>query len=72
MRRQHRTFVTVDPSDVVRAVTYLADMADYARYDEIHREHFTVEPLPVRATVAARELARSARMEMMMTAVKSR
>jgi 2-iminobutanoate/2-iminopropanoate deaminase len=60
----------MDLSNVVRVTTYLADMADYARYNEIYREYFTVEPLPVRATVAVKELARGALVEMMMVAVK--
>ena len=45
-------------------------MADYARYNEIYREYFTVQPLPVRATVAVKELARGAVIEMMMVAVR--
>jgi reactive intermediate/imine deaminase len=60
----------MDLANVVQVTTYLADMADYARYNEIYREYFTVEPLPVRATVAVRELARGARVEMMMVAVR--
>jgi reactive intermediate/imine deaminase len=60
----------MDLTNVVQVTTYLADMADYARYNEIYREYFTVEPLPVRATVAVKELARGARVEMMMTAVR--
>lgn len=60
----------MDLSDVVQVTTYLADMADYARYNEIYREYFTTEPLPTRATVAVRELARNARIEMMMVAAR--
>lgn len=60
----------MDLSNVVQVTTYLADMADYARYNEIYREYFTAEPLPTRATVAARELARGARVEMMTVAVR--
>jgi len=60
----------MDLSNVVRVTTYLADMADYARYNEIYREYFTQQPLPVRATVAVKELARGAVIEMMMVAVR--
>ena len=60
----------MDLSNVVQVTTYLADMGDYGRYNEIYREYFTVQPLPVRATVAVRELARGALIEMMMTAVR--
>ncbi|MCJ7628499.1 MAG: Rid family hydrolase, partial [Longimicrobiales bacterium] len=60
----------MDLSNVVQVPTYLADMVDYPRYNEIYREYFTVEPLPVRATVAVKELARGAVVEMMMVAVR--
>ncbi len=45
-------------------------MDDYALYNEIYREYFTQEPLPVRASVAVRELARGAVIEMIMIAVR--
>ena len=64
------TAADMDLSNVVRVTTYLADMADYSRYNEIYREFFTVQPLPVRATVAVRELARGAVIEMMMIAAR--
>lgn len=60
----------MDLGNVVQVTTYLADMADYARYNELYREYFTEEPLPARATVAVRELARGARVEVMMIAVR--
>ncbi len=59
-------------ADVVSVTAYLADMADYARFNEIYREHFTATPLPARSTVAVKELARGARIELTMTAVRTR
>jgi 2-iminobutanoate/2-iminopropanoate deaminase len=59
-------------ADVVSVTAYLADMADYARFNEIYQEYFTSTPLPTRSTVAVKELARSARIELTMTAVRSR
>jgi len=59
-------------SDVVSVTAYLADMSDYVKFNELYREYFTVNPLPVRSTVAVRELARGARIEMSMIAVRSR
>jgi reactive intermediate/imine deaminase len=59
-------------ADVVSVTGYLVDMADFARYNEIYREYFTTVPLPTRSTVAVRELARGARIEMTMTAVRSK
>jgi 2-iminobutanoate/2-iminopropanoate deaminase len=59
-------------ADVVSVTAYLADMADYARFNEIYREHFNSNPLPTRSTVAVKELARGARVELTMTAVRER
>jgi 2-iminobutanoate/2-iminopropanoate deaminase len=58
--------------DVVSVTAYLADMADYGRFNELYREYFTSNPLPTRSTVAVKELARGARIELTMTAVRSR
>ena len=60
----------MDLGNVVQVTTYLADMEHYARYNEIYREYFTVEPLPARATVAVKQLARGALVEVMMIAVR--
>jgi reactive intermediate/imine deaminase len=59
-------------ADVVSVTGYLADMADFPRYNEIYREYFTTMPLPTRSTVAVKELARGARIELTMTAVRSK
>ncbi|MEO7134342.1 MAG: RidA family protein [Vicinamibacterales bacterium] len=61
----------MDLTDVVAVTAYLADMSDYARFNEIYREYFTVQPLPTRATVAVKELARGARIELTMTAART-
>ena len=59
-------------SDVVSVTAYLADMDDYVKFNDLYREYFTVNPLPVRSTIAVKELARGARIEMSMIAVRSR
>lgn len=59
-------------SDVVAVTAYLADMSDFARFNQIYLEYFTSTPLPTRSTVAVKELARGARLELTMTAVRSR
>jgi len=61
----------MDLGNVVAVTAYLADMSDYARFNEIYREYFKVEPLPTRSTVAVKELARGARIELTMTAVRT-
>jgi reactive intermediate/imine deaminase len=58
-------------ADVVSVTAYLADMADFARFNEIYREYFTSTPLPTRSTVAVQGLARGARLELTMTAVRT-
>jgi reactive intermediate/imine deaminase len=59
-------------ADVVSVTAYLADMADFPRFNEIYREYFTSTPLPTRSTVAVQGLARGARLELTMTAVRTR
>lgn len=59
-------------ADVVSVTAYLADMSDFPRFNEIYREYFSSTPLPTRSTVAVKELARGARLELTMTAVRTR
>ena len=58
--------------DVVSVTAYLAEMSDFARFNEIYKEYFTSTPLPTRSTVAVKELARGASLELTMTAVRTR
>jgi 2-iminobutanoate/2-iminopropanoate deaminase len=62
----------MDLTDVVVVTAYLGDMSDYSRFNEIYKEYFKVQPLPTRATVAVKQLARGAQIEMTMTAVRAR
>ncbi|MBA3269942.1 MAG: serine hydrolase [Acidobacteria bacterium] len=59
-------------TDVVSVTAYLADMSDFARFNEIYKEFFSATPLPTRSTVAVKGLARDARLELTMTAVRAR
>lgn len=58
--------------DVVAVTVYLADMGDFARYNELYRGYFPDGAFPTRSTVAVKDLARGARLEVTMTAVRSR
>lgn len=58
--------------DVVAVTTYLADMADFAKYNDLYRSYFPSGAYPTRSTVAVKELARGARLEITMTAVRSK
>ncbi len=59
-------------ADVVSVTAYLADMNDYTRFNELYREVFPNGAYPARSTVAVRDLARAARLELTMTAVRSK
>lgn len=41
--------------DVVQVTTYLADLGDFAKYNEIYKQYFN-EPYPARATVGCQLL----------------
>src|SRR5690349_1174077 len=61
----------MDLTNVVAVTAYLHDMSDFTRFNEIYREYFKTDPLPTRSTVAVKELARGASIEMTMTAVRA-
>jgi 2-iminobutanoate/2-iminopropanoate deaminase len=58
--------------DVVAVTTYLADMSDFAKYNDVYKSYFPNGAYPTRSTVAVKDLARGARLEITMTAVRSR
>jgi len=58
--------------DVVSVTAYLADMNDYATFNELYRRYFPNGSYPTRSTVAVKDLARGARLELTMTAVRSK
>lgn len=58
--------------DVVAVTTYLADMGDFAKYNDLYRSYFPGGVYPTRSTVAVKDLARGARLEITMTAVRSK
>ncbi len=58
--------------DVVSVTIYLADIADYARFNEIYRGYFPNGAFPARSAVAVTALARGARVELTMTAARGR
>lgn len=56
--------------DVVQVQVFLADINDYAKLNEIYAGYFPEDP-PARAVVAVAALPRGARIEVVMTAVRS-
>ena len=59
-------------ADVVAVTIYLADMADFARFNALYTSYFPNGAYPTRSTVAVKDLARGARLEITMTAVRSK
>jgi 2-iminobutanoate/2-iminopropanoate deaminase len=57
--------------DVVQSQVFLADLDDFGAMNAVYGEYFGDAP-PVRATVQAARLPRDARVEIMMTAVRTR
>jgi 2-iminobutanoate/2-iminopropanoate deaminase len=41
-------------ADVVKVTAFLADLKDYAAFNEVYAQQFTADPPPVRTTVQAR------------------
>ena len=58
------------PADVVQSIVFLADLNDYATVNQIYGEFFPDAP-PARAAVEVARLPKDARVEIMMTAMKS-
>jgi 2-iminobutanoate/2-iminopropanoate deaminase len=61
----------MDFEDVTTVTSFLVSMDDFAQYNAVYREHFPVDP-PARATVAVSGLNLGARIELQMTAVRTR
>lgn len=45
---------------VIKASCFLADMADFAAFNEVYAQYFNIEPQPARVCVAARALPKGA------------
>jgi 2-iminobutanoate/2-iminopropanoate deaminase len=58
-------------SDVVKALAFISDMSLFDEWNRVYREFFS-EPFPARSTVAVTDLARGARLEVELIAVKQR
>jgi 2-iminobutanoate/2-iminopropanoate deaminase len=58
-------------ADVVQVQVFLADVGDYAAFNEVYAGTFPA-PAPARAAVAVAALPRGARVEVLMTAVRRR
>jgi enamine deaminase RidA (YjgF/YER057c/UK114 family) len=59
-------------SDVVAVTAYLVDISDFSAFNTAYTSMFTTQPRPTRTTVAVKELVGGAKVELTMTAVKTR
>ena len=57
--------------DVVKTTVFLTTMGDFAAMNEVYARHFS-EPFPARSTVAVLALPRGAKVEIEVTAARSR
>ena len=58
-----------DYPDVVKALAFISDMKLFDEWNRVYREFFR-EPFPARSTVGVTELARGARLEVELIAVR--
>ena len=58
-------------ADVVYVQVFLADINDFAEMNKVYASFFT-EPFPARAVIEVSQLAKYGKIEIMVTAVKSR
>ena len=58
-------------TDVVKTTVFLTTMEDFAAMNEVYARHFT-QPYPARSTVAVVGLPRGAKVEIEVTAAKTR
>lgn len=62
----------MDLSDVVSVTVYLSDINDFQAFSTAYGEMFTTDPRPARTTVAVAGLVGGAKLELTMTAVKTK
>jgi len=62
----------MDLSDVVSVTVFLADIKDFQQMNTIYKEYFKSDALPTRSTVAVKDLVRGGRLEITMTAVRTK
>jgi 2-iminobutanoate/2-iminopropanoate deaminase len=62
----------LDLSDVIAVTAYLTDVGDYQAFNTAYLELFTTDPKPTRTTVIVKELVQNAKVELTMTAVRSK
>jgi len=66
------TAAGMDLPDVVAVTVYLADIKDFNDFNTAYAEMFTTDPRPTRTTVAVAALVGGAKLELTMTAVKTK
>lgn len=60
----------LDYKNVVKTTCFLADMNDFATFNEVYAKYFTTKPLPARSCVAVKTLPKNLLCEIEVIAVK--
>lgn len=60
----------LDYKNVVKTTCFLADMNDFATFNEVYAKYFTAKPLPARSCVAVKTLPKNLLCEIEVIAVK--
>ena len=60
----------MDYSNVVKTTCFLADMADFAKFNEVYAKYFSADPKPARSCVAVKAIPKGCLCEVEVLAIK--
>lgn len=60
----------MDYKDVVKTTCFLADMADFAKFNEVYAKYFNTDPKPARSCVAVKTVPKGCLCEVEVLAIK--
>ena len=60
----------MDFSNVVKTTCFLADMADFAKFNEVYAKYFSIDPKPARSCVAVKTIPKGCLCEVEVLAIK--
>ena len=60
----------MDYSNVVKTTCYLADMGDFAKFNEVYAKYFSADPKPARSCVAVKAIPKGCLCEVEILAIK--
>lgn len=57
--------------DVVKTTCFIADMNDFAKFNEVYKKYFSSEPKPARSCVAVKTIPKNCLIEIEVLAIKN-